>query len=462
MASSDPLLVVSHRIPVDVTRAPHGARVTRIDRLAVAIDGVMDERRGAWLGWAPPLGDEILEPTTTGLGYPFRTVRLKEPEVASFHAGFANQVLWPLCHMFPSRCRFQPALWAAYRSANERFATAVRSATAPGQRIWVNDFHLCLVPGMLRAADVAARLGVFWHLPFPPPALFGICSWRADLLAGVLGADLIGFQTEDDVRNFLDCVVHFLDLRVAGDPPRVCLPSREVRVVALPVGIDARRFAEQAEDASVREHATRLREALGAQVVLMGVDRLDYTKGIAERLLGFERFLDRNPGWRRRVSLVQISVPPQFRVSDYGEMRHRIEETVGRIVGRFSYEGRSPLTYVYTALNHEQLAAYYVAADVALVTPLRDGMNLVAKEYVACHPEGTGMLVLSEFAGAARELGEALLVNPYDPEAMGRQIDAALGMPPEERRRRMVALGAKVAAHDVRWWCRTFLSLLDA
>jgi len=336
----------------------------------------------------------------------------------------------------------------------------VRAVAEPGSVVWVNDFHLCLVPGLLRSAGVPLPTGLFWHIPFPPPSLFGICPWRTELLGGLLGADLIGFQTALDARNFLDCVRHFLGLPVTDDPTGITLPERKVRVVALPVGIDAGRLRAQATDPATRAHARQLREAFAAEVVLLGVDRLDYTKGIPERLLGFERFLERHPDWRRRVSLVQITVPSPFRVPGFREMKRTLDETVGRIIGRFSFEGRSPLVYIYTAFDHERLVAYYVSADVALVTPLRDGMNLVAKEYVACHADGDGALVLSEFAGAAAELREAFLVNPYDPEAIQREISIALILPPEERRRRMRALAAKVAERDVYWWASSFLRLL--
>ncbi len=455
------LLFVSHRAPVEVNRTADGTPVTRpAGGLATALSEAMREHGGTWVAWAAPFAGEVLAPSATGLTYPIRAVRLKGREASTFYAGFGNQVLWPLCHIFPTRCRFQPAFWTAYRQANERFAGAVRTVAEPGDLVWVNDFHLSLVPGLLRSAEVPVRLGMFWHIPFPPPAVFGICPWRADLLAGLLGADVVGFQTVGDVRNFVDCVSHFLDLEVAADPARIRLPGRDVQVVALPVGIDAARFREEAADPAVRARAMQLRRALGAEVVVLGVDRLDYVKGIPERLLGFERFLERHPKWRARVSLVQITVPSQFRMPEYREMKHTIDEIVGRILGRFTYEGRAPLAYLYTTFDHEGLAAYYVAADVALVTPLRDGMNLVAKEYVACHPEGDGVLVLSEFAGAARELTEAVFVNPYDPEAIRRQLDLAVGMASEQRERRMRVLARRVADHDLRWWTSTFLALL--
>jgi alpha,alpha-trehalose-phosphate synthase [UDP-forming] len=467
MPSTTRLLVVSNRAPVELVRSPEGPRAVRtVGGLAGALDGALRARGGRWIAWVGPhAGDEV--PTSeSGLGYPIRAVRLKEREVSNYYAGFSNQVLWPLSHSFPSRCRFQANYWTAYRQANERFAAAVQSEATPGDLVWIHDFHLCLVPGFLRAAGLGARVGVFWHIPFPPATVFGICPWRAELLGGLLGADVLGFQTEPDVRNFLESVRAFLDLPVTENPPRILVPGREVRVVALPVGIDYESFRARAQDPAVAAQATQLRATLGAERIVLGVDRLDYTKGIIERLRAYERFLERQPEWRRRVCLVQVTVPSRDRVPEYREMKRSIDEAVGRILGRFTHDGRSPLQYLYTALTADQLAAYYAAADVALVTPLRDGMNLVAKEYVATRANRPsppdGVLVLSEFAGAAQELREAVLVNPYDVEGIRRGLEVSTFMLAEERRRRLRALDRRVAERDLGWWTATFLNVLAA
>ena len=466
MSSPSRLIVVSNRAPVELVRTPDGARASRnVGGLAAALDDVLRARRGTWVAWVGPHAPDELPPDTAGAGYPIRSVRLKERELKDYYAGFANQVLWPLCHTFPDRCRMQPRYWLAYRQANERFAAAVQAVAQPEDLIWVQDFHLSLVPGFLRSAGVPARVGFFWHIPFPPAAVFGILRWRAELLGALLGADLLGFQTEPDLRNFLDSVREFLDLPILTDPPRVRLPGREVRVVALPVGVDCARLRELAGAHAVRARASRLRAVVGAETVILGVDRLDYTKGILERLRSYERFLERQPAWRRRVCLIQIAVPSRDREPAYGEMKRSIDEAVGRIAGRFTVEGRTPVQYLYTALPREQLPAYYLAADVAAVTPLRDGMSLVAKEYVAFRAglEGgpDGVLVLSEFAGAAQELAEAVPVNPYDVESIRRGLEVSVLMPADERRRRMRALESRVAAHDVRWWTTSFLDLLE-
>jgi trehalose-6-phosphate synthase len=358
----------------------------------------------------------------------------------------------------------QPRYWTAYRHANERFAAAVQAVTGAGDLVWVHDHHLALVPGLLRAAELPARIGLFWHVPFPPPAVFSILRWRTELLGGLLGADVLGFQTPIDVQNFVECVRQLLDLPVYDDPPRVGLPGREVRVAALAVGVEHARLRALASEPATRARAARLRTVVGARTVILGVDRLDYTKGILERLRAYERFLERQPGWRKRVCLIQITVPTRERLADYAQMKRAIDEAVGRIAGRFTVEGRTPVQYLYTALPREQLPAYYLAADVAAVTPLRDGMNLVAKEYVACRSSldggPDGVLLLSEFAGAAQDLAEAVPVNPYDVDSIRRGLEVSVLMPPEERRRRMRALARRVATRDLHWWTESFLDLL--
>jgi alpha,alpha-trehalose-phosphate synthase [UDP-forming] len=456
------LLVVSHRAPVEVEVTAGIPRYRRtIGGLATALDDVLKSRGGVWIAWAGAEVPDVLQPAATGLGYPIRCAQLGAEELEHFYGGFANQVLWPLCHIFPERCRFDRAFWLAYREANAHYARLVEEEAHPGDLVWVNDFHLCLVPVALRARRLPVRVGMFWHIPFPPPSVFGICPWREELLNGMLGADLIAFQTDVDTQSFLACVREFTDHEVPDTLPRVRVGDREVLLGTLPVGVDVDRLAADAASDAALSEARTLRETLGTDAVMLAVDRLDYTKGIIERLRGFERFLETSPQWRGRASLVQITAPSRFRVPQYRAMKQTIDEMVGRIVGRFTANGRSPLVYLYTAFDHEQLAAYYRAADVALVTPLRDGMNLVAKEYVAAQAGGDGVLLLSEFAGAASELREAILVNPYEPDAVALGIASALGLPTAERRARMATLLERVRTHDVHWWTSAFLLLLS-
>ena len=461
--AAERLLVVSHRAPVEVdTTASGSARYRRtIGGLATALDDVLSSRGGTWIAWAGQDAPEVLKPSATGLRYPIRCAQLDAEQLENFYGGFANQVLWPLCHIFPERCRFDRQFWLAYEDANKHYASLVADEARPGDLVWVNDFHLCLVPSALRARRIPARIGMFWHIPFPPPSVFGICPWREELLRGMLGADLLAFQTDGDMQSFVACVREFLDVDVLDDLPRIRLGEREVLLGTLPVGVDVAKLGTDAASATALDEARALRENIGTEAIMLAVDRLDYTKGIIERLRGFERFLESHPDWRGRVSLVQITAPSRFRVPQYRAMKQTIDEMVGRIVGRFTASGRSPLIYHYDSFDHEQLAAYYRAADVALVTPLRDGMNLVAKEYVAAQAGSDGVLVLSEFAGAAHELIEAVQVNPYEPDAVAHGIATALTMPTDERCRRMLALLERVRVHDVHWWTQAFLLLLS-
>jgi alpha,alpha-trehalose-phosphate synthase [UDP-forming] len=456
------MLVVSHRAPVEADTSGESLRYRRtIGGLATALDDVLQRHGGVWIAWAGNGVPDRLAPRDTGLRYPIRCAQLDAEQLENFYGGFANQVLWPLCHIFPERCRFDRAFWLAYQQANAHYASLVAEEARPGDLVWVNDFHLCLVPSGLRTRRLPVRVGMFWHIPFPPPSVFGICPWREELLAGMLGADLLAFQTDVDTQNFVACVREFLRLPVLEDPQRIRLEGRDVQLGTLPVGVDVARLTADAASKTALDEARALRETLGTEAVLLAVDRLDYTKGIIERLRGFERFLESNPDWRGRVSLVQITAPSRFRVPQYRAMKQTIDEMVGRIVGRFTASGRSPLVYLYTSFDHEQLAAYYRAADVALVTPLRDGMNLVAKEYVAAQAGGDGVLLLSEFAGAASELQEAVLVNPYEADGVAAAIATALALPADERRARMAALLERVSERDVHWWTRAFLQLLS-
>jgi trehalose 6-phosphate synthase/phosphatase len=460
--TSERLVLVSHRAPVEV-QMDGGARQYRrtIGGLATALDDALRVHGGVWIAWAGLETPDLLKPAATGLGYSIRCAQLTPDELENFYGGFANQVLWPLCHTFPERCRFDRQYWLGYQQANAHYAELVAQEARPGDLVWVNDFHLCLVPSRIRERALGVRVGMFWHIPFPPPSVFGICPWREELLRGMLGADLIAFQTDADTQAFLACVREFLGLVTEGELPRVRLGDRDVLLGTLPVGVDVARLTLDAGSDTALAEARALRETLGTEKIILAVDRLDYTKGIIERLRGFERFLETAPEWRGRVSLVQITAPSRFRVPQYRAMKQTIDETVGRIVGRFTASGRSPLVYLYDSFDHEQLAAYYRAADVALVTPLRDGMNLVAKEYVASQAGGDGVLVLSEFAGASSELREAVLLNPYEPGLVAQGIATALELPAEERRARMAALLQRVRTHDVHWWTSAFLLLLS-
>ena len=386
--------------------------------------------------------------------------RLNDQDVTDYYYGMCNRGLWPLMHFMTPNCHFSTQHWNRYERVNRNFAEIAIKEARPGDVLWVQDFHLALTPRLVRERRPDLSIGIFWHVPFPPEQLMRILPWREAFLEGLLGADLIGFHTQSYMRHFLNCCERISGLQVDRRRCEVRLGMRTVKVGAFPLGIPADFFSELAASPSVVARVGRIRRALRTQVVILGVDRLDYTKGILERLLGYERFLENNPAWHKRVTLVLIAVPSRTKVSDYAMLKRQLDEQVGRIVGRFSSEGWMPLRYLYTQFGAEELVAYYRSADIALLTPLRDGMNLVAKEFVASRVENDGVLILSEFAGAAEELGESLLVNPYDTDQIADRLKYAIGMSAIEQTERMRALRAKVFANNLENWSEMFLSAL--
>jgi len=363
-------------------------------------------------------------------------------------------------HFMTPKCHFSTQQWNRYVRVNQAFARIACEESAAGDLLWVQDFHLALAPHLVRQQRSAQPIGIFWHVPFPPEQLMRILPWREEFLYGMLGADVIGFHTRSYATHFLNCCQNILNLDVCHERSEVTVGGRRVHVAAFPLGIPADFFSNLAASPRVAGRAQRIRRSLGTQSMVLGVDRLDYTKGILERLLGFERFLEQNPAWHRRVTLVLIAVPSRTKVSDYANLKRELDELVGHIVGRFSSEGWVPLRYLYTQFGAEELVAYYRAADVALLTPLRDGMNLVAKEFVASCVNDDGVLILSEFAGAAEELTEALLVNPYNADEIAERLRQAVEMDAAEKSMRMRAMRAKVQNNDLERWSESFLAEL--
>jgi trehalose 6-phosphate synthase len=378
----------------------------------------------------------------------------------NYYAGFANRVLWPLFHYFIGRVNFQPEEWNDYVKVNRRFADSVVAELAEQRDAkpvaWIHDYHLLLVPKMIREADKKARIGFFLHVPFPAFEVFRILPSRREILEGLLGADLLGFHTQNYLDAFLDSTRRLLGARIDKNGS-VDYQGHTTRTVASPIGIDVAQQEQLASDPRSVSRSLRLRRSITGDTLVLGVDRLDYSKGIPERLIGFERFLERHPEHRGHVTLVQIAVPSRTRVEEYRQLKRLTDETVGRINGRFGDGIWTPVQYLSRSFQPAELASYYRAADVALVTPLRDGLNLVAKEYVASRTDLGGALVLSEFAGAADELPQAYFVNPFGPDSIAETLHAAITDDRVERERRMAALLARVRANDVRDWARTFI-----
>ena len=459
--SSD-LLVVANRLPFDLDadgawhRSPGG--------LVTALEPTLRARGGAWVGW-PGLPDADPEPFDDD-GLAIRPVPISADEVAAYYEGFANATLWPLYHDVVATPRFERSWWEAYRRVNERFADAAAAAAAEGATVWVQDYQLQLVPGLLRERRPDVRIGFFLHIPFPPAELFAQLPWRRPVVEGLLGADVIGFQTAGGAENFRRVATRLTDATAADrevDGDALTAPDgRTVTVAAHPISVDAPHLDGTARDPDTAKRAEALRHELGdPRTVLLGVDRLDYTKGIDVRLRAFAEVLENGRLDPAGTVLIQVATPSRERVEHYAEMRDGIELAVGRINGEHASVGHPVVHYVHQPVPRDELVAFYRAADVMLVTPYRDGMNLVAKEYIASRSDGDGALVLSEFTGAADELGDgAFLVNPHDLDGVADAIVAAASQDGEEARQRMGRMREQVLEHDVERWAAGFLEAL--
>jgi trehalose 6-phosphate synthase/phosphatase len=451
-AATVPLVVVSSRLPVTAHRGARGLEYRRSPGgLVAAIEPALGARGGTWIGWpglAPRRGERLPRHRAP---YTLRPVQLSDAEVRGYHQGFSNRTLWPLFHSLADRARFDRRDFETYAAVNARFASAVTAVATPDALIWIHDYQLMLVAARLRAERPALRLAFFLHIPFPPSDIFRILPWDREILRGILACDLVGFHVESYARNFLDCAERLLGLEVDRERQLVHYDGRSVAVGAFPVGIDFAAVETRARGAPpVRiAHAER---------VVIGVDRLDYTKGIPERMRAFERLLALHPEHRGRTVLFQIAVPSRANVADYRLLKREIDALVGRVNGRFGTESWTPVRYLHREVPPEQLAALYRDADVAVVTPLRDGMNLVAKEFVASQVATPGVLVLSRLAGVAETMPEAVLVNPCDIDGTAAAIQRALVMPAAERRERLDALRARERRYDVHRWSAAFVA----
>ncbi|MFD0687158.1 alpha,alpha-trehalose-phosphate synthase (UDP-forming) [Actinomadura fibrosa] len=460
MSRGSEFVVVANRLPVDRIAGPDGSPAWRRSPggLVSAIAPVMRRRQGTWIGWsgAP---DEELEPFEED-GMSLVPIKQSAEEVQLYYEGFSNATLWPLYHDVVAPPVYDRAMWDAYVRVNNRFAEAAAEVASENAIVWVQDYQLQLVPSMLRKLRPDLRIGFFLHIPFPPVELFWQLPWRRQILEGLLGADLVGFQLPGAAANFVRLSRRLLDARNVKQD--VFWDDRVVRARAFPISVDVGELTDLIMRQDVRERAHEIRTDLGDATLLLGVDRLDYTKGITQRLQAFgELFADGKlrPG---EAVFVQIATPSRERVEQYQLLREEIEQQVGRINGEYGEIGFPVIHYLHSSYDRAELAALYLAADVMVVTPLRDGMNLVAKEYVACRQDMRGTLVLSEFAGAAAELKRgAYQVNPYDIDGLKETLLAALGAEPTEQARRMRSMRRRVTEHDVDRWARDFLSELE-
>ncbi|UIN31956.1 alpha,alpha-trehalose-phosphate synthase (UDP-forming) [Microbacterium binotii] len=453
-------VVVANRLPVD--RDADGGWRRSPGGLVTALEPVMRKSDGAWVGWAGK-PDLELEPFDAD-GTHLVPITLSAEEVELYYEGFSNDTIWPLYHDVIAAPRYRREWWNAYVAVNRRFAEAAAEVAAEGGTVWVQDYQLQLVPQFLREQRPDLTIGYFHHIPFPAYGLFSQLPWRRQVLEGLLGADVIGFQRVADAGNFARAVRRQLRYETKSTGIKVPQADGSVRMAlakAFPISIDVASYVELAERPEIQARAAEIREELGnPRHILLGVDRLDYTKGIRHRMKAFGELLQDERLSVEDVTLVQVASPSRERVETYQQLRDEIELTVGRINGDYDTMGHTAIRYLHQAFPKEEMVALYLAADVMLVTALRDGMNLVAKEYVASRIDNRGALVLSEFAGAADELGSSLLVNPHDIQGLKDTIVRAIEMTPGEQGRRMRALRRRVREHDVEDWSREFLAAL--
>ncbi len=455
------LIVVSNRGPYRRASVRGQERWVRsAGGLVAALDPVLQQRGGVWVSAKEAENFDTVAVPGPRIEYDLAHISLKKADQRGFYEGVSNAVLWPLLHSFPPTIRVGEAPWSKYVTANSEFADVALGSSRPTDLIWVQDYHLMLVPGMLRHKRAKARIGWFCHVPWPSPYNFGILPWRQELLEGLLGADVLGFHMKEYVDNFLQCVKRYTQYKVHKG--EVHLNGRTVRVIAAPIGIPVADLQALAIDPDVEAEANRIRHSVGNRKIILGVDRLDYTKGIPERLHAFEGLLSRNGEARNKYVLIQVMVPSRTDVQAYAELKEEVDRMVGDINGRYSAAGRIPIHYLYRNLSQRALFAHYRAADVALITPLRDGMNLVAHEYVAARANNDGVLILSEFAGAAEHLKDALIVNAYDMGAVTDAIEQAVTMTGPEQKKRMRSLRNEVRKLDVHSWADKFVRALEA
>ncbi len=477
-ATPSALIVASHRGPF--AKGADGSWSRKVNGVFAAMDPTLRDMGGTWVCWALPRpeheGEEgVFEVVEDGERlYGIHELVLAPEKANAFYEGFTTEALWPILFSFPSRIQFTHSLWDTYREVNERFADSIAGLAAPGATVWIHDFHLMLLPGLLRERRPDLRIGFFLHTAFPPPDVFGILPWRDELLNGILGADLAGFHIPLYANNFAACCVRYLGARPTwrilpdggGSPlhpgleyERLSHGKRVTELGAFGVGAQAPLMAELSRDPSVRERAQELRRQVGVEVLALAAERLDYVKGPLERLRALDRFFERHPDWLGRLTLVQVAVPTREGVEAFEQLRREVNEAVGALNGRWGNATWQPVLSLARGLPLPELVAHYLASDLCLVTPLRDGMNLVAKEYALCREDG--LVLLSEFAGAAVDLPEAHRVNPFDPEGVAEAMHAALSMPTDERKARFTRMKARCEAKDLAWWGRAFLRRLE-
>jgi trehalose 6-phosphate synthase/phosphatase len=454
---------VSNRLPIKISSVNGGITYQNSEGgLATALSSVFKEYEHLWIGWpGANVSDTDKAVVTKDLAErDLLPVFLTDDEIQNYYEGFSNAAIWPLFHYFNNYCVYDSKYWESYVVVNAKFASEIVKCATNDDIIWIHDYQLMLLPTLIRKLLPGVTIGYFQHIPFPSYEIFRELPWRKDLLNGLLGADIIGFQTDDDVRHFTDTVTKVLKLPVSADH-RIAVNDREVIANAFPISIDYLKFKDLSTHPVTEKHETKLREEMANKKLAISIDRLDYSKGILQRLKAFDLFLQQHPEWREQITLLHLVVPSRDKVNSYRELKDDMNRLISDINGRYSTLSWQPIRHFYQSFDPNLLTALYKTADIALITPVRDGMNLVSKEYVASNINCNGVLILSEAAGAAKELHDALHVNPNDVEEFAEKIYTALNMSAEEKRNRMVRMQTVVEKSDIFKWFKKYVSHLE-
>lgn len=459
------VIIVSNRLPVSVKRVDGKLEYyPSVGGLATGLSSYANNRRNKWIGWPGIADDELSEQDRIDITQELKKhncypVFLTKKQLDDFYNGFSNSLLWPAFHELPVKSQATPAHWNAYKRVNQLFAETVFTLSAPGSTVWVHDYQLLLLPTMLRTRRPKDKIGFFLHIPFPNAETFTTIPHHQQLLNGLLGSDLVGFHTESYVQNFLDCCQQ-TGAGLVGTR-KLILPDRVIRVTDFPMGIDYGKFARATKQRAVRTEVLKLRAKYGRKKIVLTVDRLDPTKGLVERLQAYREFLRQTPALRGKVVMVMLAVPSRTEIPEYQALKRRLEKLVKAVNKEFGTLRWQPVDYLYKSVPFEQLTALYRFADVAFIAPIKDGMNLVAKEYLATNPNNRGVLILSETAGAAEELKDAIIVNPQESDSLVRGLSRALTGPPRDLRRRARNMQERIASFTVHDWAGTFMKSLQ-
>ncbi len=456
-------IIVSNRLPVNIQKEGDTLHYKpSVGGLATGLGSIYKEGDNIWIGWPGLFTEDTQEQEIIArelMKESLRPIYLTEQEIKEFYEGFSNATLWPMFHYFPQYAVYEDHYWQAYQKVNQKFADGILKYAEPGDTIWIHDYQLLLLPGMIREKLPESSIGFFQHIPFPSYEIFRCIPWRRELLLGMLGSDLIGFHTYDDMRHFLSSVNRLAGIGYSHG--QVEVGTRIVEVDAFPMGIDYEKYEKQAIFPETINREVRYRQSIGNQKMMLSIDRLDYSKGIPQRLRAFELFFERYPEYKEQVSLFLIVVPSRDKVDQYRNLKIEIDELVGRINGKYSRLSWTPVHYFYRSFPIESLSAFYRMAHVALITPLRDGMNLVCKEYIASKLDKRGVLILSEMAGAAKELSDAILINPNDIDELVEAFHQALSMPEEEQIKHMAIMQSSLRRYNIHHWVDLFVSRLE-